>query len=82
MKFKSLSEHQRIAWYCASAVFGICLAVLGFSTGAFANGQTFALILFAVCWLAGVLLLRLFLQQFERPADIRRFLWGSDKHTQ
>lgn len=82
MKIKRLSETQRVTWYSASAVFGICLVVLGFTTSAFSSGQAFPFIIFAACWLAGILLLRLFLQQFDRPGDLRKFLWRRRAHEE
>ncbi len=69
--FKELSPGQRLGWYWASLVFGLCVVgVVAFSGALSQESSRFpGLVVVALPWLAGVVLLRIYIQQVENPAD-------------
>lgn len=71
-----LSRDQRIVWYVASLVFGLCVAWVAAESGAFAGGAP-ALVpaaIFAASWLAGVLAIRAFVPSLGEHPKLRDLL--------
>ena len=70
-RLQELSPGQRLGWYQASFVFGLCVvAAVAFSgTVSDESSRYAALIVVAVSWLAGVVLLRFYIQQVEDPTN-------------
>ncbi|MBK1690484.1 hypothetical protein CKO37_23600 [Rubrivivax gelatinosus] len=65
-----MSRDQRIVWYVASLVFGLCVAWVAAESGAFADGAPTLVpaAIFGASWLAGVLVIRVFVQSLgDRP---------------
>lgn len=81
MKSRKLSHAQRIAWYTASAVFGIFLIVFGYFEDIFSDQQTrwVAIFIFTLCWIIVVFLLRVFFRGIQDPADLSSYFNSARK---
>lgn len=68
-----LSRDQRIVWYVASLVFGLCVAWVAAQSGAVADGAPTLVpaAIFAVSWLAGVLVIRVYVMSLGEPPTLR-----------
>jgi hypothetical protein len=78
MRLSKLSFGQRLGWYFASFVYGVCVIAVGFTHRVF-EGPTpgFAIGIFIISWLVGVLCLRIYLQDKD-PTSFTSIL-GVDK---
>lgn len=72
-RLTGLSNVQRQMWVSASVVFGLILMFIGMQADAFSDRETLvvAVLIFALCWLIVVFLLRLFVQQIDDPIDFK-----------
>ena len=72
-KLAELSPVQRQMWVSASVVFGLILTFMGVEADVFSDRDTrfVAILIFALCGLIVVFLLRLFVQQIDDPTDFK-----------
>lgn len=76
MKFKlqKLSLEQYSGWLWASFVYGICIVLIAIQSGYFdSSDQMFPIGVFIFCWLVGVLLVRIYIQNKD-PTDLKDLL--------
>jgi hypothetical protein len=74
MRIHTLTLGQRLGWCFSSLVYGICLIAIGFSAGVFGGVDAwFAVAVFSVAWIIGVLGLRLYVQDKD-PTSFRSIL--------
>jgi hypothetical protein len=71
MKLKVLSQEQRNAWYIAGTVYGACILFFGHQADALTGWGEW--VIFGIAWVAGVVLLRIFIQDKD-PTDFRSSL--------
>lgn len=75
MNLKELTKVQRLGWYGASLVYGLCVLAIGVKSGYLYNENisTVAASVFFIAWLAGVMGLRLHIQNVD-PTDFKSIL--------
>ena len=66
MRFKELSDEQRKGWYIAGTIYGACILFVGYQAGAFTGVVEW--LIFGLAWVAGLALLRLYIQDKD-PTD-------------
>jgi hypothetical protein len=62
IKFKPLSRSQKIGWVVTSFVYGLCVVAIGISEPLSTSWGESHFVGLLVCWLIGVALLRVYLQ--------------------
>ncbi len=79
MRITKLSFGQQLGWYFSSIVYGLCVLAIGFSADAYRGlAPAFAHGVFFAVWIAGVLGLRLYVQDKD-PTSIRSILGLEEK---
>ncbi|HRK57670.1 MAG TPA: hypothetical protein PLQ67_09140 [Burkholderiaceae bacterium] len=74
IKFTELSMAQYLGWVWASLVYGVFVVGIGIVLGIFASPDWwFPMLVLFLCWLAGVGLLRVYIQDKD-PADFKSIL--------
>lgn len=68
MRLKKLSDEQRKGWYIAGTVYGVCVLLVGHQAGALTGAVEW--LIFGLAWVAGVALLRVYIQDKD-PTDFR-----------
>ena len=80
MRITKLSLGHQLGWYFSSIVCGLCVLAIGFCADAFSGpAPGFALGVFFAVWIAGVLGLRLYVEDKD-PTAIRSILGLEEKN--
>lgn len=75
MKFRKMTSGQRLGWYFASTVYGLCVLAIGIQSGFLFDENIFveAALVFILFWLVGVIGLRLYVQDVD-PTSFRSIM--------
>ena len=71
MKLRRLSDEQRKGGYIAGTVYGFCVLLVAHHVGALTGAVEW--LIFGLAWIAGVALLRVYIQDRD-PTDVRHLL--------
>lgn len=71
MKLRRLSDEQRKGGYIAGTVYGFCVLLVAHHAGALTGAVEW--LIFGIAWVAGVALLRVYIQDKD-PTDVRDLL--------